>query len=100
VAARLPKPGNRTLKMELVREEYGGAPYEYYPLGQYVVAAPGVCGGRPSIKYTRIDARHVIGSLRSGDTRSEVSSHYKIPVAAVDEAIALSERYDYEESYE
>jgi uncharacterized protein (DUF433 family) len=85
--------------MELVREDYGGDPYEYYPLGQYVVAAPGVCGGRPSIKYTRIDARHIIGSLRSGDTRSEVSSHYKIPVAAVDEAIALSERYDYEESY-
>lgn len=83
--------------MQLVREEYGGDLYEYYPLGQYVVAAPGVCGGRPSIKYTRIDARHIIGSLRSGDARSEVSSHYKIPVAAVDEAIALSERYDYEE---
>lgn len=85
--------------MELVREDYGGDPYEYYPLGQYVVASPGVCGGRPSIKYTRIDARHVIGSLRSGDTPSEISHHYKIPVAAVDEAIALSERYDYEESY-
>ena len=97
--ARLPKPGNRALKMELVREEYGGDLYEYYPLGQYVVAAPGVCGGRPSIKYTRIDARHVIGSLGSGDTPLEISRHYKIPVAAVDEAIALSERYDYEESY-
>lgn len=65
MAARLPKPGNRALKMQLVREEYGGDLYEYYPLGQYVVAAPGVCGGRPSIKYTRIDARHIIGSLRS-----------------------------------
>lgn len=84
--------------MELVREEYGGDLYEYYPLGQYVVASPGVCGGRPSIKYTRIDARHVIGSLRSGDTPLEVSRHYKIPVAAVDEAIALAERYDYDES--
>lgn len=99
MAARLPKPRNKTVVMELVREHHGGEVYEYYPLGQYVVAAPGVCGGRPSIKYTRIDARHVIGSLRSGDTPSEISRDYEIPIAAVDEAIALSERYDYEESY-
>lgn len=26
----------------LEREMYGGEPYEYYPLGQYIVAAPGV----------------------------------------------------------
>jgi len=31
---------------ELVQERYGGELYEYYPLGQYIVAAPGVCGGR------------------------------------------------------
>jgi uncharacterized protein (DUF433 family) len=85
--------------VESVSELHGGEVYEYYPLGEYVVAAPGVCGGRPTIKHTRIDARHVIGSLRSGDTPREISRHYKIPVAAVDEAIALSKRYDYEESY-
>jgi uncharacterized protein (DUF433 family) len=99
VAARLPKPRNKTAKVELVREHHGGDVYEYYPLGQYVVAAPGVCGGRPSIKYTRIDARHVIGSLRAGDSPREISRYYKIPVAAVEEAVALSDRYDYEESY-
>jgi uncharacterized protein (DUF433 family) len=99
VAARLPKAPNKTAKAELVREQYDGEDYEYYPLGEYVVAAPGVCGGRPSIKYTRIDARHVIGSLRSGDSPQKISRYYKIPVAAVEEAVALSQQYDYEESY-
>src|SRR5438093_7174788 len=44
-------------EQELVCEIVGGEPYEYYPLGQYVVRAPGVCGGRPTFKYTRIDVR-------------------------------------------
>jgi hypothetical protein len=38
----------------LVCEMYGDVPYEYYPIGQYIVAAPGVCGGRPTFKYTRL----------------------------------------------
>jgi len=99
VAARLPKTPNKTAKAELVREQYDGEDYEYYPLGEYVVAALGVCGGRLSIKYTRIDARHVFGSLRGGDSPREISRYYKIPVAAVEEAVALSQQYDYEESY-
>jgi len=33
----------------------GGEPYEYYPLGEYIVIAPGVCGGRPTFKGTRLD---------------------------------------------
>ena len=58
------------------------------------VTSLAVCG-----PATPPEKSHVIGSLRSGDTPREISRHYKIPVAAVDEAIALSERYDYEESY-
>ena len=48
---------------ELVREIVGGAPYEYYPLGEFVVIAPGVCGGRPTLKYTRLEvsARPALG---------------------------------------
>jgi hypothetical protein len=38
---------------QIVRELYGGSLYEYYPIGQHIVAAPGVCGGRPTFKYTR-----------------------------------------------
>src|SRR5438046_9046139 len=32
--------------VRLVREMRGGEPYEYYPVGEYIVTAPGVCGGR------------------------------------------------------
>jgi len=41
---------------KLVREIVGGEPYEYYPVGRYIVIAPGVCGGRPTFKYTRDEA--------------------------------------------
>ena len=44
-------------KRELEREMVGDEPYEYYPLGKYIVAAPGVYGGRLTFKYTRRRAR-------------------------------------------
>ena len=85
--------------IELVSEIYGGEVYEYYPLGEYVVAAPGVCGGRPTIKYHRLDARYVIGNIEQGQTPEQVAKTYDIPVAAVREAIALQSQFDYEQSY-
>ncbi len=97
MAARLPKVKNK--KLELVRETLYGDPYEYYPLGEYIVAARGVCGGRPTIKYHRLDARHIIGFLEAGDTPRQVARNYKIPLAAVEEAIKLASVYDYEKSY-
>ena len=99
MAARLPKTPNNAPKLELVREELYGSPYEYYALGKYVVAARGVCGGRPTIKHHRLDARHIIGCLKSGDTPQQIARNYKIPVAAVNEAIELASVYDYEKSY-
>lgn len=51
---------------ELVTEMYGGEPYEYYPLGKYIVRAPGVCGGRPTFKYTRIEASYILAQLGNG----------------------------------
>jgi uncharacterized protein (DUF433 family) len=84
---------------ELVREIYAGDPYEYYPLGEYVVAARGVCGGRPTIKYHRLDARHIIGYLKQGLTPEEIAADFKIPMAAVQEVIRLADVYDYEASY-
>jgi len=49
---------NRSKKNgKLVTEMVGGEPYQYYPLGQYVVRAIGVCGGRPTFKYTRIEVK-------------------------------------------
>ncbi len=84
---------------ELVREDYGGRSYEYYPLGEYIVAAPGVCGGRPTIKYHRLDARWVIGYLRAGDTPEDLAREFNIPIEAVHEAVRLAEVFDYEKSY-
>jgi len=49
----------KKLVHEVVRDE----PYDYYPMGKYVVAAPGVCGGRPTFKYTRIEVEVILDLL-------------------------------------
>ena len=90
--------GRRRAKLKLLRE-VRGEPYEYYPLGKYIVAARGVCGGRPTIKYHRLDALHVIGFLKRGDSPNQIARNYRIPVAAVHEAIELASLYDYEKRY-
>jgi uncharacterized protein (DUF433 family) len=77
-------------KRKLVREEVGGEPYEYYPLGEYVVRAPGICGGHPTFKYTRIDVRHAMELLSGGWTVEKVAQSYKLPVEAVQEALDLA----------
>ena len=86
-------------KHVLLRETLHGEPYEYYPLGKYIVAAPGVCGGRPTIKYHRLDAMHIIGFLERGDSPEQIARNYRIPVAAVREAVKLASLCDYEKSY-
>ena len=80
----------RKIAKKMVREVVGGEPYEYYPVGRYIVIAPGVCGGRPTFKYTRIDVRHALGLLAAGRTVERVAEAYKIPVAAVKEALTLA----------
>jgi uncharacterized protein (DUF433 family) len=77
-------------KQQLVCEIVGGEPYEYYPLGDYIVAAPGVCGGRPTFKYARIDVRHAISLLSGGWTLEAAAQAYRQPVAAVQEALQLA----------
>ena len=75
---------------KLVREVVGGEPYEYYPVGRHIVVAPGVCGGRPTFKYTRIDVRHALRLLAAGRAIKQVAQGYQIPVAAVQEALDLA----------
>jgi uncharacterized protein (DUF433 family) len=77
-------------KRKLVSEMYGGEPYEYYPLGEHIVSAPGVCGGRPTFKYTRIDVHHAMALLSGGWTIDAVAQSYRVPVEAVQEAIDLA----------
>ncbi|RIK26684.1 MAG: hypothetical protein DCC52_10035 [Chloroflexi bacterium] len=74
-------------KPQLVREEYGGETYEYYPLGEYVVVAPGVCGGRPTFKYTRLEASMVLAMLERGDSPETIIKEYA-PSALTRDAIA------------
>lgn len=88
---RMPNPKNTTPK--LVREVYGDEPYEYYPLGKYVVSAPDVCGGRPTFKYTRLEVSVVLGLVASGTTVPEVLERYaksRLSQQAVREAIHLA----------
>jgi len=85
--------------LEWVREEVNGEVYEYLPFGKYVVAARGVCGGRPTIKYRRLDARHVLAFFQRGDGVQKIARGYKIPIEAVEEVIRLASIYDYEKSY-
>ncbi len=78
---------------ELVREVYGGEIYEYYALGQYIVAAPGVCGGRPTFKYTRLDVSMILAQLSTGRTIEDVIRSYNLSsltFEAIREAILLS----------
>ena len=94
------KQNTSALKAQgLVREFLDDRAYEYYPLGEYVVAARGVCGGRPTLKYTRMDARWVMAYLKLGRTAEELAETHDIPVAAIHEVVQLSKVYDYERSY-
>ena len=84
-----------TQKPQLVREEYGGEMYEYYPLGEYVVVAPGVCGGRPTFKYTRLEVSMVMAMLERGDSPETIIKEYELShltFPAISEAIRLSHK--------
>jgi uncharacterized protein (DUF433 family) len=76
----------------MVCEIVGGEPYEYYPLGEYIVSAPGVCDGEPTFKYTRINVEHALDLLSGGWTIDQVADAYKVPQAAVREVIQLAKQ--------
>lgn len=99
MARKKPNPGPAGFSQQMVREIYGGDVYEYYPLGKYVVAARGVCGGRPTLKYTRMDARWVMMYLNHGRTPEELAATHGVPVAAIHEVVELQSSYDYERAY-
>ena len=60
----------------LVRETCGDTLYEYYPIGQRIVAAPGVCGGRPTFKYTRLEVATVLDLPATGWTVERLVQEY------------------------
>ncbi|MDI6768527.1 MAG: DUF433 domain-containing protein [Anaerolineales bacterium] len=79
---------------QLITENIGKEPYQYYPLGKYVARAPGVCGGRPTLKYTRIEITGTLDRLAAGETIDAIVAGYrgKVSREAVIEAIQLISR--------
>jgi len=77
---------------ELVRETIGEEPYEYYPLGNYIVATPGICGGRPTFKYTQIEVEVVLDLLAAGEQMERLVENFQehIPREAIEEALKLA----------
>ena len=78
---------------KLVRETFGGVPYDYYPIGKYIVAAPGICGGRPTFKHTRLEVAVVLDLLADGWTIERVVGEYahsRLTPQAVAEALRLA----------
>ncbi len=75
----------------LITEMIGNEPYRYYPLGTHVARAPGVCGGRPTFKYTRIEITGTLDRLAAGETIEQIVQGYrgKVSREAVIEAIHL-----------
>ena len=75
----------------LVTEIINGETYSYYPLGQYVVRAIGVCGDRPTFKYTRIEITGVIDRLASGENIESIVQGFRDRVSqeAIAEAITV-----------
>jgi uncharacterized protein (DUF433 family) len=76
---------------KLVTEIVGGEPYQYYPLGEHVVRAVGVCGGRPTFKYTRIEITGTLERLATGEKLDDLVQGYRgrVPQAAIVEAVRL-----------
>jgi uncharacterized protein (DUF433 family) len=100
VAKRLAaNPARQRAAGDMVAEMRGGAVYMYVPLGNHIVASPKLCGGRPTIYGTRIDARHVLDLLNHGYSVSRVARDFSISTEAVKEVQNLAEQIDYERAY-
>lgn len=78
--------------MQPIQETVGGESYEYIPLGQFVVRAVGVCGGRPTFKYTRIEVAGALDRLASGESVESIVSGYdgRVSREAVLEAVDIA----------
>ena len=74
---------------QLITELVGGETYQYYGLGEHVVRAIGVCGGRPTFKYTRIEITGTLERLAAGENLDKIVEGYRgrVPRAAIVEAL-------------
>jgi uncharacterized protein (DUF433 family) len=76
---------------KVVERTADGELYEYYPLGTHVVIAPGVCGGRPTFKGTRVEVRVILDWLRAGQSVPQILENFpRLSQPAIEESIALA----------
>ncbi len=76
---------------QLVQEIVGGESYQYFPLGEHIVRAIGVCGGRPTFKYTRIEITGTLDRLAAGENLDNIVKGYsgRVSREAIIEAIQI-----------
>lgn len=41
--------------------------YEYLPITEHIVNAKGVCGSRPTFKYTRLEPKPFVNMINNGE---------------------------------
>ncbi|MFH1116565.1 MAG: DUF433 domain-containing protein [Pseudomonadota bacterium] len=77
---------------KFVTEIVGDEDYRYLPIGEHIVCAPEICGGRPTFKYTGIEVAGVLAMLADGDTIDEIVEDYygRISREAILEAIQIA----------
>jgi uncharacterized protein (DUF433 family) len=76
---------------ELITELMDDELYQYYPLSEHVVRAIGVCDGRPTFKYTRIEITGTLERLAAGEPIEQIVQGYRSRVTqeAIYEAVRL-----------
>ena len=76
---------------ELITEIVNGESYQYYPLGEHVVRAIGICGGRPTFKFSRIEITGTLDRLAAGESLDTIVEGYRGRVSreAVMEAVQI-----------
>ena len=80
---------------DLVKDLVNDELYEYYAMGNYVVRVVGVCGGRPTFKYTRIEVAGTLDRIHSGEDIDTIVEGYagRVSREAIDEAIRIAEQH-------
>lgn len=81
------------VQQQSVTEMVEGDSYTYFPLGEHVVRAPDVCGGRPTFKYTRIEVSLILAFIAAGESISDIVDDYRHPhltYDAIHEAVLLA----------
>ena len=75
-----------------VRDTIEGEVSDYYSLGKYTVADPGVCGERPTFKYPRIEVEVVLDLFATGALLDRVVENFcgRAPREASEETLHLS----------